>query len=143
MLDVDLENIESLLKLGLIKVNLVYPITKSSHFRLGVDLSIKLSNGNKVLIPKDFEFDGSSAPRFLWWFFPSYGDFFFAAVIHDYLYHTKYMSEDLGMDYAQKFADKEMLRWSILLNRKSFGKQIDNYMRYYAVKLFGKKQYLD
>lgn len=143
MLDVDLENIESLLKLGLIKVNLVYPITKSSHFRLENNLSIKLSNGNKILIHKGFEFDGSSSPRFLWWAFPSYGDFFFAAILHDRLYDLKYMADDLGMDYAQKFADEEMLLWSNVLNKKTFGKKVDNYSRYKAVRWFGKKQYLD
>ena len=141
MLDVDLENIESLLKLGLIKVNMVYPISKSSHFRLDNNLSVKLSNGNKVIINKGFEFDGSSSPRFLWWLVPSYGDFFFAAVIHDYLYQTKYMSVDLGSEFARKFADKEMRIWSVLLNSKTIGKKLDNHLRYYAVKWFGKRVY--
>jgi len=143
MLDVDIDNIKSLLKLGLIKINLVYPITKSSHFRIENNLSITLSDGSAIIIPKGFEFDGSSAPRFLWWFFPSYGNFFFAAVVHDYLYHIKYLSEEIGVNLAKEFADKEMLTWSNLLNDSNFGKRIDNKLRYLAVKWFGKKQYLD
>ena len=90
MLDVTIYNIKSLLRLGFVKVIPVYPITKESHFRLIVPLKIVLSNGFEIVIPKDFEFDGSSAPRFIWWIFPSYGDFFFAALIHDYLYSIKY-----------------------------------------------------
>lgn len=143
MIDVTLHNIIRILKLGLVHTNLVYPITKNSHFRLEHNISITLSNGDIIQIYKNFEFDGSSVPRFLWWLFPSYGDFFFAALIHDFLYHTKYKSEALGMKEAQKFADNEMLIWSNKLNNKNFGKKIDNYLRFKAVRWFGKKQYLD
>jgi len=141
MLDVSLDNIESLLKLGLIKVNLVYPISKNSHFRLENDLSVRLSNDAVIVIPRNFEFDGSSAPRGIWWLFPSYGDFFFAALIHDYLYSTKYLSDDFGFNFAQKFADDEMLIWSNKLNNKTYWKIVDNQMRHRAVRWFGKRVY--
>jgi hypothetical protein len=36
-----------------------------------------------------------------------------------------------------------MLIWSNILNNRNFGKKIDNYLRYYAVLLFGMKQYKD
>lgn len=143
MIEVNQENIISLLKAGLIHTNLVYPISKSSHFRLEHYLKITLSSGDVIQIPKNFEFDGSSVPRFLWWAFPSYGDFFFAALIHDYLYYTKQYSDEIGMKAAQKLADEEMLIWSNILNNKNFGKRIDNYLRYKAVRWFGKKQFLD
>jgi hypothetical protein len=143
MINVDIDNIESLLKLGLIKVNLVYPITKGNHFVLERYLSIKLSDGEIIQMPKKFQFDGSSVPRFLWWCFPSYGDFFFAALLHDYLYNIRYRSDELGMKKAQEFADNEMLLWSNTLNKRNFGKKVDNYLRYKAVRWFGKKQYLD
>jgi len=141
MLDVNLHTIKSELSVGLIRLNIVYPMTKKSHFRLLNNLSVTLSNDSTIIIPKDFEFDGSSAPRFLWWLFPSYGDFFFAALVHDWLYQNKYMSEDLGDKYAQKFADKEMLIWSNRINDRHFGKMVDNYCRYYSVRIFGKKVY--
>jgi len=141
MLDIDLHNIETSLKLGLVRLCIVYPITKKSHFRLLNNVSVKLSNDAVIIIQKDFQFDGSSVPRFMWWAFPSYGDFFFAALIHDYLYHTKYMAKEIGMKAAQEFADKEMLLWSNRLNKRNLGKTLDNYLRYYAVRLFGKKVY--
>jgi hypothetical protein len=141
MVDVNLNNIKSVLGLGLIHLNIVYPLTNKSHFRLLNNVSVRLSNDATIVIPKDFQFDGSSSPRFLWWIFPSYGDFFFAAMLHDWLYQQNYMSDDLGNDYAQEFADKEMRTWSIILNDKTIGKQMDNYLRYYAVRLFGKRVY--
>ena len=137
MLDVDINNVKSLLKLGLIHVNMVYPIRKDAHFRLENDLTITLSNGDKVIIPRNFEFDGSSSPRFLWWALPSYGNFFFAALIHDYLYLYQYKHTILGYKKAQEFADKEMLLWSNELNDN----KLDNKLRYWAVRLFGRKAY--
>ena len=141
MVDVNLNNIKSVLGLGLIHLNIVYPLTKKSHFRLLNNVSVRLSNDATIIIPKNFEFDGSSSPRFLWWLFPSYGNFFFDALLHDWLYQNNYMADDLGSEYAREFADKEMLIWSKVLNNQSIGKKIDNYSRYYAVRLFGKKVY--
>ena len=141
MLDANLLNIEGLLKEGLITVSVNYPMTKKSHFKLADGVSITLSNGDVIDIPKNFLFDGSSSPRFLWWLFPSYGDFFFAALIHDYLYHIMYQKETIGVKRAKQFADKEMLKWSNLINDRNIGKIIDNYFRYFAVRLFGKKKF--
>lgn len=142
MLGTDLKNIDSHLRLGLITLSIVYPITKKRHFRLLKTLSIELSNNDIIVIPKDFEFDGSSSPRFLWWLFPSYGDFFFGALIHDWMYQTNYLSDEVGVKFAQKFADDEMYLWSSKLNKRNLGKRIDNWMRWKAVRLFGKKVYI-
>jgi len=143
MLDVNIYNAKSLLGLGLIKVIPVYPINKEAHFRLIHDLRVILSDGREIIIPKDFEFDGSSSPRFIWWLFPSYGDFFFAALLHDYLYSIRYLSEEIGLSLAQKYADDEMLIWSNALNSKTYWRLLDNSLRHKAVRWFGKKQYLD
>ena len=137
------ENIAEYLKNGLVKTSMVYPITKDSHYVVLEELTIKLSDESIIKVPKGFVFNGSSSPRFLWWLFPPYGDFFFAAIIHDYLYHIRFKSDELGIKLAKKFADKEMLIWSNILNNRNFGKKIDNYLRYYAVILFGMKQYKD
>ena len=137
MIDVNLNNIKSHLKLGLIHINMVYPIRKDAHFRLDAPLKVTLSNDAVIYLEKNFEFDGSSSPRFLWWLFPSYGNFFFAALIHDYLYVNKYMQTHIGYKEAQKFADNEMLTWSNKLNKN----KLDNLLRYWAVRLFGKKVY--
>ena len=137
------ENIVDYLENGLVKTSMVYPITSEKHYIVLEEIIIKLSNDEIIKIPKGFTFNGSSSPRFLWWLFPPYGDFFFAAIIHDYLYHIMFKSDELGIKLAKKFADKEMLIWSNILNNRNFGKKIDNYLRYYAVILFGMKQYKD
>ncbi len=137
------KNIVDNLKKGAVKTSMVYPINKDRHFVILEELTIKLSNAEIIKIPKGFTFNGSSSPRFLWWLFPSYGDFFFAAIIHDYLYHIRFKSNEIDIKLAKKFADKEMLIWSNILNNRNFGKKVDNYLRYYAVLLFGMKQYKD
>jgi len=139
MLDVTIDNIKSLLSNGHVRFSFIYPMTRAGHFKLHTAVKIKMSNGWVANIPKDFEFDGSSSPRFLWWLFPSYGDFIFAAILHDYLYSTQYMADMIGLKEAQKFADKEMLIWSNKINDRNIGKKIDNYSRFYAVRMFGKK----
>jgi len=136
-------NVREYLKNGLVKTSMIYPITKDSHYVVLEELIIKLSNEEIIKIPKGFKFNGSSSPRFLWWLFPPYGDFFFAAIIHDYLYHIKYKSTEINIKLAKKIADKEMLIWSNIINKRNFAKIVDNYSRYYAVLLFGMKQYKD
>lgn len=143
MLDVSINTIKVALKNNSIKISMAYPITRKSHFVLVESVSVTLSNNDFIDIPEGFRFDGSSAPRFLWWLFPSYGDFFFAAMLHDYMYQNQYNHSVLGHKKAQEMADKEMLKWSNVINNRNFGKKIDNYLRYLAVRLFGKKVYLE
>lgn len=133
---IDRNNVVEMLSSGAVKTSVVYPITRDRHFVVIKETNIELSDGKIITIPKGFVFNGSSSPRFLWWIFPSYGNFFFAALIHDYLYEIRYK-------FDKKYADKEMLFWSNLVNKRNFAKIIDNYLRYYAVLLFGRKQYLD
>lgn len=40
----------------------------------------------KITVPKDFETDLASTPKFLWLTFPPFGKYTDAAIIHDYLY---------------------------------------------------------
>ena len=141
MIDVNLHTASDFLRNSLLKIAPVYPITRKSHFRLIEGLRVTLSNYDYVVIPKGFQFDASSSPRFLWWLFPSYGDFFLASLIHDYLYKINYRAEDLGLNNARLLADTEMLKWSKKLNDRNIGKHLDNYLRFYAVRLFGKKVY--
>lgn len=112
----------------------VIGFNSKSKYRLYKELMFQLSNGDIIEIPKGFEWDGSSVPRILWWLLPPDGDFELGALIHDYLYiHKKELS------YTRKFADKEMLIWSKAFSgtRKISLRNIDNYTRYYAVRLFG------
>ncbi len=80
------------------------------------DIKVKLSNKDTINIPKGFRTDLSSSPRILWSIFPPYGDFLIAALIHDYLYSAKYFKKELGSYRAQRFADKEMFKWSKIYN---------------------------
>ena len=112
----------------------VVGFNSKSKYRLVEPLSFQLSNGDCIEIPKGFEWDGSSVPRFLWWLLPPDGDFEVGALIHDYLYIKK-----RELNYTRKFADKEMLLWSKALSgtNKLSLRNIDNYTRYFAVRLFG------
>lgn len=96
------------------------------------DLHIALSNGDVIHIPKGFIWDLSSVPRFLWGILPPDGDFELATIIHDYLYKN--------LLYTRKFADQEMLKWSIVVSgtkTKISARNIDNYTRYYGVRIGG------
>lgn len=105
--------------------------TSWNRYVLENDITIKLSNSDIITIPKGFKYDLSSSPRFLWSILPPDGDFAIGALIHDYLYVNKL--------YTRKFNDLEMLKWSVVMNgtRKISLKNIDNYTRYYGVRLFG------
>lgn len=105
--------------------------TSWNRYVLENDITIKLSNNDVITIPKGFKYDLSSSPRFLWSILPPDGDFAIGALIHDYLYENKL--------YTRKFNDLEMLKWSRVMNgtRKISLRNIDNYTRYYGVRLFG------
>ena len=104
-------------------------------------LHIELSDKTIITIPAGFEFDGSSVPRWLEVFFRRYGPFLFAALIHDWMYVTDYRRAELGTKKARKFADREMLVWSDATHYSSNRALLDNWLRYKAVRLFGKKVY--
>jgi hypothetical protein len=114
---------------------------RSMYFVTLDDLCVKLSDDTIVIIPKGFKFDGSSVPRVLEFLFRRYGPFLFAALIHDWMYKNDYKIEELGQKDAQKLADIEMLLWSDATNYKSNWSLLDNWLRYKAVRLFGKKVY--
>ena len=108
---------------------------EGSHKKWEVIKEIKheLSDGTTIVIPKGFQTDLSSVPQLLWNAFPPYGNFLLAALVHDYLYFYRHRS--------RVFSDKEMLIVSKLKNSDTFRNKIDNYIRYAAVRLFGKLYY--
>ena len=130
---ITLDNVVEKLTDGASDVKFVYPITKKSHFELHKGLEIELSTGKIIFIKKGFMTDGSSSPRLLWPILPPYGDFVFAAIIHDYLYRFNVMT--------QKQADEEMLIWSKVINNKNVFRRADNVARFWGVRLFGEKRY--
>lgn len=119
--------------------------TKWKTFKLEKQVKVRLSNGKIIEIEEGFEWDLSSVPRLLSWILLPYGNFLIAALIHDWLYQN---SDKITQEWflgdsetARKFSDKEMLLWSKAMQGTiniSFY-NIDNYLRYYAVRLFGRK----
>lgn len=104
---------------------------KWKQYRLLKPVHVKLSNGDKITIPEGFEWDLSSTPRIFWSMLPPDGDFEIASLIHDWAYQENYGT--------RRFADKEMYLWSKASNgtHKISLKNIDNKIRYIAVRLFG------
>lgn len=121
-------------KFSIIKKSRVIGTNSKTTYTLLESLSIELSNGDIINIPKGFEWDGSSTPRLFWSIVPPEGDFELGALIHDYLYVNK-----KNFSYSRKFADTEMLLWSKKVSgtTKASIRNIDNYIRYYAVRIFG------
>lgn len=107
--------------------------TKWKTFVLEDEVIVELSNGVLLEIPAGFMWDKSSSPRIFWSLIPPFGNFEIAALIHDYIY------VNCKDKFTRQFADLEMYKWSIAIQgtKKISWYNIDNTIRYYAVKWFG------
>lgn len=111
----------------------VYGSNKKNEYRLLKSMTIELSNGEIHTISNGFKWDLASVPSFLQGIIKPDSDAEIAFLIHDYLYVNKIVS--------QRFADHEMLKWERAVNgtlKWSF-RNIDNYLRFWAVRCFGKR----
>jgi len=85
-------------------------------------------NGFVIIVPKGFITDLASVPRILWVFFPPFGKYTRAAIIHDYLY------SELNDTFINRYwADK-----IFIFIMKEHG--VSTYRRvsmYRAVRMFG------
>jgi hypothetical protein len=106
-------------------------------WELSRNLSVSLSNGDLIVLPKGFQTDFSSIPEFLWSILKPFGDFLLAPLVHDWMYRTHYRKDVLGTYGARLFADKEMLYISKKTNGKKWYNRLDNHVRYYGVRAFG------
>ena len=105
---------------------------KYDCFELYKDYSYTLSNGIAVTIPKGFETDFASIPRFLWNVFPPHWKpYREAAIVHDYLYVSK------NKITSRAFADAEFRRMLILegVNKS------EAYLFWAMVRIFGGKRF--
>jgi hypothetical protein len=141
---ITLDNVSSLQKeYSLISKTKIRGNNSRPRYRLDVALKIQLTNGMNITIPKGFEWDLSTAPRFAWSLLPPDGDFELAYLIHDYLWINKEemyeFFEYYDCVFDQKFTDDEMLKWAKVTNgtEKISIRNIDNYTRYYSVRLLG------
>lgn len=101
-------------------------------------ITVTLSDGQKITVPADFETDLSSSPRFLWGSHPPFGAFVKAAIVHDYIYKNDIGRKKMGDQKNKDWADKEMFYLSNVFNPKQ---PRDNWRRYQAVNIFGKRVY--
>jgi hypothetical protein len=73
-------------------------VTEAVHYRA--------SNGTVYVVPVGETTDGGSVPRFLWWWYPPFGDDAqMAYVLHDYLY--KHAEEIFGTDPGGTLSRRE------------------------------------
>ncbi len=119
--------IEQLLSDELIVQSYVYSNKSQKYWKIQQPITVELSNGELINIPKGFVYDMSTVPKFLWSFVRPFNDGLFGYLVHDVLY----VQRAHGMTRAQ--SDKEMLFWTSITNKNKF----DNYLRYYIVRLLG------
>ena len=120
-----------------IKKSRVYGRNNINQYKLLEDVAIKLSFGDVIKIPKGYIWDLASVPRLLWAIVPPDSDAELAFLLHDFLYEYRL--------YPKKVCDNEMKVFSKELNgTKGISlRNVDNNIRYYAVKWFGKKAYIN
>jgi hypothetical protein len=113
----------------------VYGKNTINKYTLINAISIQLTDGKVITIPKGFEWDLASVPRFLWWLMSPDVDSEIAYLIHDYLY--------INQTLPRKEADLEMYKWAVVTNgtKKLSARNIDNWLRWKAVVLFGNSVY--
>jgi hypothetical protein len=111
----------------------VYGFNNKNRYQLVNEVTVQLSSNIILTIPAGYEWDLASVPRVFWSLIPPDSDAELAFLIHDFLYENK-----IG---SRKFADKEMLLWSIVTNGTNnwSARNADNYIRYWAVRIGGSK----
>ncbi len=84
-----------------------------------------LGSGDKIVVPKGFQTDFASIPRFFWRIMPPDGEYTKSAIIHDYLYNTR--------ERPREIADKIFLEAMGVLGVPGWKKNII----FRAVRIFG------
>ncbi len=115
--------------------------SKWRRFELMRDVDVELSYGI-LNIPKGFLWDLSSVPSIFWWFMKPFGRFDLAYLVHDLLYQNKgviKMADGKYTFYSREECDKIMFDFAkaIVGTNKVSLRNIDIYVRYYAVRIFG------
>jgi hypothetical protein len=84
-----------------------WEVMKAFQYHVGSE------DSNEVVeVPKGFVTDFASVPRFAWWLIPPDGNYTQAAVVHDYLYHTKpYTRHRCDQIFLEAMAVLGVPRW--------------------------------
>lgn len=102
-------------------------ITQDFHFEL---------NGEAYVIPKGFEFDGASVPKFLAMWLSPVGVLLMGGLVHDYIYKFATLTKKDGTNAGvmnQKEADCIFRDICIEVN----GFKLMNYLAFWALRLAG------
>ncbi len=89
------------------------------------------TGGMTITAPKGMATDFASTPRFLWPFFPPFGRYNKAAVLHDYIYRTP------SLDISRARADAIFLEAMTACRTPGWKRLV----MYGAVRLFGRSSY--
>ena len=119
--------VEQLSSDELIIQSFVYSDKSSKYWKIQQSLTVQLSTGKIINIPKGFIYDMSTVPKWLWSLVRPYNDGLFGYLVHDVLYVIR------NHNMTRKEVDKEMLFWTNITNKNKF----DNYLRYVFVRAFG------
>ena len=119
--------IEQLITDEVIIQSYIYSNKSQKYWKIQQPLTVQLSTGKIINIPKGFTYDMSTVPKWLWSFVRPFNDGLFGYLIHDRLYVIR----DHNM--TRKQVDDEMLFWTNITNDNKF----DNYLRYVFVRLLG------
>ena len=105
------------------------------HWKIEKDFHYSI-NGTEYMVPKNFEFDGASVPRLLWFFLSPVGILLIRGLVHDYgyMYATLMKKDGSNIGYQnQKFHDDLFRDICIEIN----GFKLLNYGAYYTLRLVG------
>lgn len=86
-----------------------------------------------ILVPKDFISDLASIPRIFWSFYPPFGTYTLASVVHDYLY-SKEGAKEVS---SRKEADQIFLN----IMEETKVPKFTRFLFYYATRLFGRSHF--
>ncbi len=94
-------------------------------------------DGTEYIIPKGFQFDGASIPKFLRTFFSPVGVLLIGGLVHDYAYKYKTLlkvnkKETMG-EITQKRADQIFRDINVIVN----GFYVMNRLAYYSLRVGG------
>ncbi|WP_020594096.1 DUF1353 domain-containing protein [Kiloniella laminariae] len=82
---------------GVALLTWISAINKKRPFSLPYSLEYRGPASTVFMVPLGFQFDGSSAPRFLWWLLPPADHKIFpAALAHDFLYEAGILSRAMA-----------------------------------------------
>ena len=103
------------------------------HWEIASDFEFTLQ-GEEYVIPKGFQFDGASVPKFLaMWLSPT-GVLLMGGLVHDYLYkYATLMGKNEPRVYTQKEADQIFRDICIEVN----GFKVLNYLAYVSLRAAG------